>query len=160
MNILGFFQKLALVEFRTKWIRIKRGPGVYLKLKLWVVRLLKLNIKKSWFEYQDTRCCNLAIQYVLPKFLPGPNIHFRFMKNWIHTSLVGSLAVIQTLLLCLCLHPNLEFSYLFSNLERYFWTCNTIFLNVGKVAVRNRRSKVRLQKFWTHCEVRCTAKAQ
>ncbi len=28
MNILGFFSNLALVEFRTKWIRIMRGPGV------------------------------------------------------------------------------------------------------------------------------------
>ena len=28
MNILGFFPNFALVEFRTKWIRIKRGLGV------------------------------------------------------------------------------------------------------------------------------------
>ena len=39
----------------------------------------------------DTKCCHLAIHYVLPKFLPGPNLHFRFMKNCIHTSLLGSL---------------------------------------------------------------------
>ena len=26
--ILGFFPNIALVEFRTKWIRIKWGPGV------------------------------------------------------------------------------------------------------------------------------------
>ena len=26
-----------------------------------------------------------------PKFLPGPNLHFRFMKNSIHTSLSWSL---------------------------------------------------------------------
>ena len=63
----------------------------YLKLKLWVVKLLKLNIEKSWFDYHDTRCCNLAIQHVLPKLLPGPNLHFRFMKNSVHTSLLWSL---------------------------------------------------------------------
>ena len=28
MKILGFFSNLALVEFRTKWICIKRGLGV------------------------------------------------------------------------------------------------------------------------------------
>jgi hypothetical protein len=28
MNILGFFPKLALVEFRTNRIRIKRGPDL------------------------------------------------------------------------------------------------------------------------------------
>ena len=28
MNIEGFFQNLALVEFYTKWIRIMWGPGV------------------------------------------------------------------------------------------------------------------------------------
>ena len=39
----------------------------HLKLKLWVVKLLKLKIEKSWLDYQDTRCCNLAIQYMLPK---------------------------------------------------------------------------------------------
>ena len=53
--------------------------------------MLKLNIEKSWFDYHDTRCCNLAIQYVLPKRLPGPNLQFRFMKNWVHTSLLWSL---------------------------------------------------------------------
>ena len=39
----------------------------------------------------DTKCCHLAIHYVLPKILPGPNLHFRFMKNCIHTSPLGSL---------------------------------------------------------------------
>ena len=29
MNIEGFFPNLALVEFRTKLIRIMRGPGEY-----------------------------------------------------------------------------------------------------------------------------------
>ena len=63
----------------------------YLKHKLWVVKLLKLNIEKSWFDYQDTRCCNLAILNVLPKLLPDPNLHFRFMKNSVRTSLLWSL---------------------------------------------------------------------
>ena len=65
----------------------------YLKLKLWVVKLLKLNIEKPWFDYQDTRCCNLAILNVLPKLLPGPNLHFRFMKNSVYTSLLWSLGL-------------------------------------------------------------------
>ena len=30
VNIFGFFTKFELVEFRTKWIRIKRGPSVFL----------------------------------------------------------------------------------------------------------------------------------
>ena len=63
----------------------------YLKLKLWVVTLLKMSIEKSWFDYHATRCCNLAIQYVLPELLPGPNLHFRFMKNSVHTSPLWSL---------------------------------------------------------------------
>ena len=67
----------------------------YLKLKLWVVKLLKLNIEKPWFDYQDTRCCNLAILNVLPKLLPGPNLHFRFMKNSVHTSLLWALVIIH-----------------------------------------------------------------
>ena len=32
---------------------------------------------------------------MLPKILPGPNFHFRFMKNCIHTSLLGSLVNAQ-----------------------------------------------------------------
>ena len=64
---------------------------IYPKLKLWVVKLLKLNIEKSWFDYQDTRCWSLAIQYELPNLLPGPNLQFRFKKNSVHTSLLGSL---------------------------------------------------------------------
>ena len=34
MNILGVFPKFALVEFRTKRIRINRGPGVLQRVKL------------------------------------------------------------------------------------------------------------------------------
>ena len=68
---------------------------LYLKLKLWVVKLLKLNIEKTWFDYQDTRCCNLAIVNVLPKLLPGPNLHFRFMKNSVYTSFLWSLVSIN-----------------------------------------------------------------
>ena len=63
----------------------------YLNLKLWVVKLLKLNIEKSWFDNQETRYCHLAIQNVLPKLLPGPNLQFCFMKNSVYTSLLGSL---------------------------------------------------------------------
>ena len=63
----------------------------YLKLKLSVVKLLKLNIEKPWFDYQDTRCCRLAIQCELPYLLPGPNPQFHFMKNSVHTSLLWSL---------------------------------------------------------------------
>ena len=47
-----------------------------------------------WYKnltLSDTKCCHLAILYVLPKYLPGPNLHFCFMKNCIHTSLLGSL---------------------------------------------------------------------
>ena len=79
MILLPCFQRFSLFS------------KVYLKSKLWVVKLLKLNIEKSWFDYHDTRCCNLAIQYVLPKLLPGPNLHFCFMKNSVHTSLLWSL---------------------------------------------------------------------
>ena len=63
----------------------------YLKFILWVVKLLKLNIEKSSFDYQDTKCCNLAILNVLPKLLPSPNLHFRFMQNSVHMSLLWSL---------------------------------------------------------------------
>ena len=66
---------------------------VYLKTEFWVV---KLNIEKSWFDYQDARCWNLAIQYELPNLLPGPNLQFRFMKNSVHTSLLGSLPPTHT----------------------------------------------------------------
>ena len=40
----------------------------------------------------DSKCCHLAVHYVLTKILPGLNLHFRFMKNCIHTSPLGSLA--------------------------------------------------------------------
>ena len=39
------------------------------------------------------KCCLLAVHYVLPKDRPGPNLHFCFMKNGIHTSLLGSLII-------------------------------------------------------------------
>ena len=32
MDIWGIFSHLALVEYRTKWIRIMRGPGVIFKV--------------------------------------------------------------------------------------------------------------------------------
>ena len=35
----------------------------------------------------DTKCCHLAILYVLPKDQPSPNLQFRFMKNCIHPSI-------------------------------------------------------------------------
>ena len=43
----------------------------------------------TWLS--DSKCCHLAIHYVLPKWLPSPNLHFRFMIICIHTSLLGSL---------------------------------------------------------------------
>ena len=61
--------------------------------KLWVVKLLKLYVEKSWFDYQDTRCCSLVIQCKLPNLLPGPNFQFCFMKNSVHMSLLGSLII-------------------------------------------------------------------
>ena len=42
----------------------------------------------------DTKYCHLAIHYVLPNLLPGPNLQFRFMKNSVHTSLLGSLMTV------------------------------------------------------------------
>ena len=86
----------------------------YLRHKLWVVKLLKLNIEKSWFDYRDTRCCNLAILNVLPKLLPGPNFHFRFMKNSVHTSLLWSL--LNTNLLYQTLMNQIKISLLETNL--------------------------------------------
>ena len=73
---------------------------VYLKSKLWVVKLLQLNIetRSNWnimIWLSDTKCCHLTIHYVLPKCLPGPNLHYRFMKNRIYTSLLGSLLFTQ-----------------------------------------------------------------
>ena len=43
----------------------------YLKLKLWVVKLLKLNIEKSWFDYQTQNA--VIWQYIMccPKFCPA-----------------------------------------------------------------------------------------
>jgi hypothetical protein len=31
----------------------------------------------------------------VPKYLPGPNLHFRIMKNCVNTSLLGSLVVLE-----------------------------------------------------------------
>ena len=44
---------------------------VYLKSKLWVVKLLKLNIEKSWFDYQTQSA--VIWQYIMccPKFCPA-----------------------------------------------------------------------------------------
>ena len=81
--------------YLTKWQIPKILSHFFLEdlmLQLWVVKLLKLNIEKSWFDYHETRCCNLAMQHVLPKLLPGPNLHFCFMKNSVHTSPLWSLA--------------------------------------------------------------------
>ena len=67
----------------------------YLKLKLWVVKLLKMNIENHdlTIKTQDA-----VIQHVLPKLLPGPNLQFCFMKNSVYTSLLRSLISInQTL---------------------------------------------------------------
>ena len=50
---------------------------------------------KIMIKLSDTKYCHLAIHYVLPKILPGPNLHFRFMKNCIHTSPLGSLCHYQ-----------------------------------------------------------------
>ena len=40
----------------------------------------------------------MAIQCELPNLLPGPNPQFRFIKNSVHTSLLGSLHF------CMCIH--------------------------------------------------------
>ena len=60
-------------------------------------QIAKTEYRKIMIWLSDTKCCHLAIHYVLPKFLPGPNLHIRFMKNCIHTSLLGSLYQIQCL---------------------------------------------------------------
>ena len=54
-------------------------------------QIAKTEYWKIMIWLSDTKCCHLAIHYVLPKDRPGPNLHFRFMKNCIHTSLLGSL---------------------------------------------------------------------
>ena len=56
-------------------------------------QIAKTEYWKIMIWLSDTKCCHLAIHYVLPKFLPGPNLHIRFMKNCIHTSLLGSLFI-------------------------------------------------------------------
>ena len=63
-------------------------------------QIAKTEYWKIMIWLSDTKCCHLAIHYVLPKFLPGPNLHIRFMKNCIHTSLLGSLAVHLQLAKC------------------------------------------------------------
>ena len=55
-------------------------------------QIAKTEYWKIMIWLSDTKCCHLAIHYVLPKDQPGPNLHFRFMKNCIYTSLLGSLA--------------------------------------------------------------------
>ena len=40
--IFEYFSYLALVEYRTKWIRFKRGPGVGCKIKFQVFIVCKL----------------------------------------------------------------------------------------------------------------------
>ena len=35
------------------------------------MKLLKSNIEKSWFDYQDTRCCKLATQQCCPNCCPA-----------------------------------------------------------------------------------------
>ena len=54
-------------------------------------QIAKTELWKIMIWLSDTKCCHLAILYVLPKCLSGPNLHYRFMKNCIHTSLLGSL---------------------------------------------------------------------
>ena len=55
-------------------------------------QIAKTEYWKIMIWLSDTKCCHLAIHYVLPKDRPGPNLGFRFMKNCIHMSLLGSLA--------------------------------------------------------------------
>ena len=95
---------------------------LYLKLKLWVVKLLKLNIEKTWFDYQDTRCWSLAIQYELPNLLPGPNLQFRFMKNSVYTSLLGSLRS-SNIFSCLWEYHRLFFYFQTGCSQRLFCVC-------------------------------------
>jgi hypothetical protein len=44
---LGFFPNIALVEFCTKWIRIKWGPGVFIKWYTCEVFLRTFKLKVS-----------------------------------------------------------------------------------------------------------------
>ena len=71
-------------------------------------QIAKTEYWKIMIWLSDTKCCHLAIHYVLPKDRPGPNLHFRFMINCIHTSLLFTLDF-KTLL-----HWNENFSYEFS----------------------------------------------
>ena len=54
----------------------------------------KIEYWKIMIWLSDTKCCHLAIQNMLPKDWPGPNLNFRFMKNPVHTSLLGSLLLV------------------------------------------------------------------
>ena len=64
----------------------------------------------------DTKCCHLEIHYVLPKDWPGPNLGFRFMKNRIHTSLLGSLVrfYCPKLRCSLSLSTNLSYEHMYT----------------------------------------------
>ena len=55
-------------------------------------QIAKTEYWKIMILLSDTKCCHLEIHYVLPKDRPGPNLHFHFIKNCIHTTLLGSLA--------------------------------------------------------------------
>jgi hypothetical protein len=45
VNICGFFSNIALVEYRTKWIRIMRGPGV---LRHWNSNVCNMGWNLLW----------------------------------------------------------------------------------------------------------------
>ena len=78
MWIMEYFSYLALVEYRTKWIRIKWGPGVVLSHvlsnQLFSVILVAYNLSKfSVLCYSATSCqCDIVIVLAWEKLLTTP----------------------------------------------------------------------------------------
>ena len=80
--IMEYFPYLALVEYRTKWIRIKWGPGV-LGIFLWI--FLRNFLTNFFYKLLDKNFDEPFWQFFLQNFL---TIFFflRFFSNFCHKS--------------------------------------------------------------------------
>ena len=97
-------------------------------------QIAKTEYWKIMIWLSGTKCCHLAMHYVLPKDWLGPNLHFRFMKNCIHMSPLGSLFIIKSG---------------FKSRAGYDGAC-TVFKNVVKASFFNFYNSTKMQILFSY----------
>ena len=122
-------------------------------------QVAKTEYWKIMIWLSDTKCCHLAMHYVLPKYLPSPNLQFRFMKSCVHMSLLGSLCVTWPqsvyFLRKMCLFFNfwmIKFTIMcFFDIHTWNFSSKVLYMSKNHNSFKKYTNWAKLSYFWGKC---------